>query len=60
MEKICQGIYGMNGAMLEFTYSHEFKPTINSKESTVAAVALAKSIFGEDRVNGDCMPWMAS
>lgn len=60
MRNICESVCEMNGADCEFEYTHEFSPTINWKESVSIASQAAKNLLGEDRVNDNCEPWMAS
>jgi hippurate hydrolase len=43
-----------------FSYSHEFIPTVNAPGPTAAAVRVARSVFGEGRVDDACEPMMIS
>lgn len=60
MRKLCEGICEMYGAECEFEYTHEFSPTINWDECNKTATEAAKNIVGEENVNSDCPPFMAS
>lgn len=60
MKAISVGVCEMNNGSCEFEYTHEFAPTINSKECVPIALEAAKNIFGKDDVDGDCEPWMGS
>jgi hippurate hydrolase len=60
MREICQGVCAMNGATCEFTYTHEFYPTINDRACTEAALAAAVKAVGAENVEGDCGPLTAS
>jgi len=60
MRSICEGICTMNGMKCDFRYTHEFYPVVNDKTCTAAALQAAVKCLGQDRVNGDCEPWMAS
>ena len=56
MREICEHVCAMNGARCEVKYTHEFLPLINDKACVEKAVAIAKKFFGEENVNGDCLP----
>lgn len=60
MRKIAEGCCQMNHAECEFTYTHEFAPTVNWEEQVQAAVAAAQKVVGPERTNENCTPWMAS
>lgn len=60
MRAIVEGVCAMNQAGCEFTYTHEFYPTINSKECVDAVVKAAEAVVGAENVNGNGDPWMAS
>lgn len=60
MRSISEGICQMNGAECEFEYTHEFAPTINWEKCVDVVVKVAKNVVGEDKVNTNCEPWMAS
>ena len=54
MRAICENICHMNGAECEFTYTHEFAPTVNWDQCVQTAVV------GADKVKANCVPWMVS
>lgn len=60
MRSISEGICHANGAECEFEYTHEFAPTINWEKCVNVVAKAAKNIVGEDKVNINCEPWMAS
>ena len=60
MREICLGVCAMNGAACEFTYTHEFYPTVNDRACAEAALAAAVHTVGAENVNGDCEPLTAS
>ncbi len=60
MRSIAEGICMMNGADLEFDYTHEFYPTINNENCVKAVVRAAEKALGQDKVDGNGEPWMAS
>ena len=60
MRAICENICHMNGAEYEFTYTHEFAPTVNWDQCVLTAVKAATAVVGADKVNANCVPWMAS
>lgn len=60
MREISEGICAANGTGCEFLYTHEFAPTVNWEECVAVAVQAAQNIVGPERVDGNCIPWMAS
>lgn len=60
MRAISESTCQMHGAGCEFTYTHEFAPTVNWDQCVETAVKAAAAVVGADRVNGNCDPWMAS
>ena len=60
MRQLCEGIVAAHGATVDVSYTYEFEPTVNDPSATVAAVAAATTALGADRVQGDCLPMMAS
>ena len=60
MRAICIYTCEMNGATCEFTYTHEFIPTINTAEQAQVVAAAAAKVLGAENVNGNSEPWMAS
>lgn len=60
MRTICQQACIANGAGCEFSYTHEFAPTINSREHAAYVAEAARSVVGADKVDDACKPAMAS
>jgi len=60
MRDICEGICRMHGANCTFEYTHEFAPTVNWEQCVPVALEAARSVVGEDRVNGAVAPMMIS
>jgi amidohydrolase len=60
MRTISEGICKINGAECQFEYTHEFAPTVNWEECVYMAVRAARNVVGENMVDGNCLPWMAS
>ncbi len=60
MREISEGIARANGAECEFEYTHEFSATVNSDEWVAVALAAAKSVVGQERVDGNTSPLMTS
>jgi hippurate hydrolase len=56
MERIVAGICAANGAEYEFSYTHDFVPTINSEVGTGAAITAARRALGDDNVITDIRP----
>lgn len=60
MREISEGIARANGAECDFEYTHEFSATVNSDEWVAVATAAAKSVVGQERVDGNTLPLMTS
>jgi amidohydrolase len=60
MREICQGICSAHGASVEFTYTHEFEPTVNWPQCVPVAVAAALAVVGADHVEAGVTPMMVS
>ncbi len=60
MREISEGICRMHGATCTFEYTHEFAPTVNWEPCVPVALAAARSVVGEGRVNGAVAPMMIS
>src|SRR5699024_9761111 len=60
MKEIVENITKAFGASYEFSYTHEFYPTINNKECVDIATKAAKNILGEENVDKNCDPMMFS
>ncbi|MFC3531110.1 M20 aminoacylase family protein [Vogesella facilis] len=58
MRELAQGICQAHGASCEFSYSHEFAPTVNSPEYVGLAVAAASAVSSQ--VDGNVTPMMIS
>jgi len=60
MGAIAAGISAAHGAAHEFSYTHEFEPTVNWAENVAPAVAAAAAVVGAGKVDGNCPPLLAS
>ncbi|WP_418129450.1 M20 aminoacylase family protein [Variovorax sp. 375MFSha3.1] len=60
MREISEGICRMHGAGCEFSYTHEFAPTVNWAGCVPTAVAAATAVVGAENVNADVAPMMIS
>ena len=60
MRDICIGICEMNGAACDFSYTHEFAPTVNWAECVPTALAAAHAVVGPAHVNANIEPMMIS
>lgn len=60
MREICHGIAQAHGATCEVEYTHEFVPTVNWGQCTSVAIQAARSVVGQDNVDGDVAPMMIS
>lgn len=60
MARIVSGICAAHGAEHTFVYSREFAATINSPQEASIACDVARLAFGDETVNADCQPIMAS
>jgi hippurate hydrolase len=60
MRDLCEGICTAHGATCTVTYTHEFEPTVNDAACVAAVVAAATEVVGAGRVDGDCLPVLAS
>lgn len=60
MKEITKNICEAYGATWEFSYTHEFSPTINIQECYEKAVKAAKIAVGEKNVVENCYPLMSS
>ncbi|WP_198082876.1 M20 aminoacylase family protein [Variovorax sp. E3] len=60
MREISEGVCRMNGADCDFSYTHEFAPTVNWAECVPVAVAAATAVVGAQNVDADVTPLMAS
>jgi amidohydrolase len=60
MREISEGICRMHGAGCDFSYTHEFAPTVNWAECVPTAVAAATAVVGADNVDANVAPMMIS
>lgn len=60
MRSVCEGICRMNGAACEFSYTHEFAPTVNDPACAAAATEAAEAALGAGKAFGACEPCMVS
>jgi len=60
MERITAGVCAAHHAHYSFDYMPGYPPTINTPAETEAAVRAAKSAVGEQNVDENCSPMMAS
>jgi len=56
MRSIVENICKANGAEGELIYTHEFSPTVNTKECADALIGAATKVVGKDKVNGNATP----
>jgi hippurate hydrolase len=50
MRTISEAICAMHGAQCEFSYTHEFAPTVNWQQCVDVAVNAAVNVVGAERV----------
>ncbi|MDQ0043862.1 M20 aminoacylase family protein [Variovorax boronicumulans] len=60
MREISEGICRMHGAGCDFSYTHEFAPTVNWAECVPVAVAAATAVVGAENVDVNVAPMMIS
>ncbi|AIO43804.1 amidohydrolase family protein [Burkholderia cepacia] len=60
MREISEGICRTNGIDCEFSYTHEFAPTINSDAFVETAVTAAINVAGPENVDANVQPMMIS
>ena len=60
MREISEGICRMHGADCEFSYTHEFAPTVNWVQCVPVAVAAARAVVGAEGVDDQVAPMMIS
>ena len=60
MERIVSGICAAHGASYEFSYRHNFIPTVNTPAEAEIAAAIASAVVGVDNIVGDSRPVMTS
>lgn len=60
IREISHGVAAAHGATVDVTYTHEFAPTINDTACVALAGRAATRALGEERVDVDAAPIMAS
>lgn len=60
MRTISESLCAMHSAQCEFSYTHEFAPTVNWEECVAVAVNAAKNVVGEENVDGNVQQMMIS
>ena len=60
MREISEGICRMHGAECDFSYTHEFAPTVNWAGCVPTAVAAATAVVGAENVDANVAPMMIS
>ena len=60
MQRIVAGICAAQGASYEFSYRHNFIPTVNTRAEAEIAAVVAGAVVGADNVVGDSRPTMTS
>jgi len=60
MERIVSGICAAYGASYEFSYRHNFIPTVNTPAEAEISARAASAVVGADNVVGDSRPVMTS
>ena len=60
IRQISEGVAAAHGASVEVTYTHEFAPTVNDAACVEIAGRAAVRALGEDRVDTNAEPIMAS
>ncbi|MCP4769272.1 MAG: amidohydrolase [Gammaproteobacteria bacterium] len=60
MERIVAGICAAQGASYQFSYRHNFIPTVNTRAEAEIAAAVAGAVVGAGNVVGDSRPVMTS
>lgn len=60
MERIVAGICATYGADYDFSYRHNFIPTVNTAAEAAVAASVAEIVVGADNIVGDSRPVMTS
>ncbi|NDY92069.1 M20 aminoacylase family protein [Ideonella livida] len=60
MRELCEGICQAHGARCEFSYTHEFAPTVNWPQCVDVAVRAAQAVVGAGQVEAHTPPMMIS
>ncbi len=60
MRTISEAICAMHGATCQFSYTHEFAPTVNWQQCVDVAVTAAINVVGAEKVDGNVAQMMIS
>ena len=60
MRQIVKGICDAHGVKAEVTYKTTIIPTFNSSQQTEAAIKTARTVFGDENIDEDCLPRLFS
>lgn len=60
MRTVCEAICTMHGAECDFSYTHEFAPTVNHASCVEVAIKAAQSVVGVENVDGNVAQMMIS
>ncbi|MGH8779492.1 M20 aminoacylase family protein [Paraburkholderia sp.] len=60
MREIAEGLCALHGAQCEFTYTHEFAPTVNWESCVPTAIEAATRVVGAQNVDANVQPMMIS
>lgn len=60
MRTLSESICGMHDAECDFSYTHEFAPTVNHEPCVAVAVKAAQNVVGEENVDGNVAQMMIS
>ena len=60
MRQIVKGICDAHGVKAEVSYETTIIPTFNSSKQTEAAIKAARTTFGDNNTDGDCLPRLFS
>ncbi|WP_133646574.1 M20 aminoacylase family protein [Paraburkholderia flava] len=60
MREIAEGLCALHGAQCEFSYTHEFAPTVNWESCVPTAVEAATRVVGAQNVDANVQPMMIS
>ena len=58
--EICQGIAGAYNVTIDYKFNRGYPATINHKEQTDFAIAVARDVVGHDKVNDNIPPVMGA
>lgn len=60
MQEICDGVAHSMGVSVSLKYRGGYPPTVNSEAETEIALAAARKVVGDEKVNGNVPPVMGS